>query len=421
MLHGHGPSDAAKRRPARRSCSIFVTPPPYPGYVAFLGSIHRHAGQAVFCPYGQSIPTPSERSPPSARRPRSISPDQESRFITAYGRTPPLASPENDSELQLEIEVRSKKSSQMASASSGYGSSSASSESDQEISEQMQLRNSIAYKPSLSTLEHKSRPVDRWRRRTVPVSLESASNDDVMRILLRDGHAILIETDVDSGRALTMEARGARRPETVMQLARRFGEIGAAQQNDVYRSRNSLFDGKENARTGGQSKSGPCTPVKTACQTHDGTIGGIASLKFVAQQKMSTRANIFKQMEKVNSSMASPRVLNPNSIKDALLRWVQNRVQGYPNVSVTNFSSSWADGLAFCALIHRFAPDAFDFNQLDPKNKRHNLELAFRVAEEHGICPLLEVDDMIVMGDRPDWKCVFTYVQCFYKQFRDRP
>ncbi|VDP51437.1 unnamed protein product [Heligmosomoides polygyrus] len=100
--------------------------------------------------------------------------------------------------IQLEIEVRSKKSSQMASASSGYGSSSASSESDQEISEQMQLRNSIAYKPSLSTLEHKSRPVDRWRRRTVPVSLESASNDDVMRILLRDGHAILIETDVVS-------------------------------------------------------------------------------------------------------------------------------------------------------------------------------------------------------------------------------
>ncbi|VDP03053.1 unnamed protein product [Heligmosomoides polygyrus] len=47
---------------------------------------------------------------------------------------------------------------------------------------------------------------------------------------------------------------------------------------------------------------------------------------------MSTRANIFKQMEKVNSSMASPRVLNPNSIKDALLRWVQNRVQGYPAV-----------------------------------------------------------------------------------------
>ncbi|VDL77435.1 unnamed protein product [Nippostrongylus brasiliensis] len=136
---------------------------------------------------------------------------------------------------------------------------------------------------------------------------------------------------------------------------------------------------------------------------------------------MTTRTNIFKQMDKVNSSTAPPRTMNPNSIKDALLRWVQNKVQGYPNVSVTNFSSSWANGMAFCALIHRFAPDAFDFNKLDPKDRRQNLELAFKVAEEHGICPLLEVDDMILMGDRPDWKCIFTYVQCFYKQFRDHP
>ncbi|VDP03052.1 unnamed protein product [Heligmosomoides polygyrus] len=61
----------------------------------------------------------------------------------------------------------------------------------------------------------------------------------------------------------------------------------------------------------------------------------------------------------------------------------QHNIRYLQNVSVTNFSSSWADGLAFCALIHRFAPDAFDFNQLDPKNKRHNLELAFRVAEKY--------------------------------------
>ena len=40
---------------------------------------------------------------------------------------------------------------------------------------------------------------------------------------------------------------------------------------------------------------------------------------------------------------------------------------------------------------------------------------------DNGIFPLLEVDDMIMMGDKPDWKCVFTYVQSFYKQFRDRP
>ncbi|VDN59705.1 unnamed protein product [Dracunculus medinensis] len=117
---------------------------------------------------------------------------------------------------------------------------------------------------------------------------------------------------------------------------------------------------------------------------------------------------------------------NPSSIKDALLRWCQYKLKNYP-VNISNFSSSWADGMAFCALIHRFAPESFDFNMLNPKNRRANFELAFKVAEkrlnfrDHGIVPLLEVEDMLIMGDRPDWKCVFTYVQTFYKEFKNRP
>ncbi|VDN35842.1 unnamed protein product [Gongylonema pulchrum] len=50
-------------------------------------------------------------------------------------------------------------------------------------------------------------------------------------------------------------------------------------------------------------------------------------------------------------------------------------------VEIRNFSSSWADGMAFCALIHRFAPNSFDFRTLNPKDRRENFELAFRVAE----------------------------------------
>ncbi|MCP9258908.1 Smoothelin [Dirofilaria immitis] len=90
-------------------------------------------------------------------------------------------------------------------------------------------------------------------------------------------------------------------------------------------------------------------------------------------------------------------------------------------IEITNFSSCWADGMAFCALIHRFVPDSFDFNSLNPRNRRENLDLAFRIAEKNGIVPLLEVDDMLLMGDRPDWKCIFTYVQSFYKVFKDQP
>lgn len=51
------------------------------------------------------------------------------------------------------------------------------------------------------------------------------------------------------------------------------------------------------------------------------------------------------------------------------------------NVNVTNFSTSWNDGMAFCALIHNFYPEAFDFDSLDPRNRRHNFTLAFKAAE----------------------------------------
>jgi disulfide oxidoreductase YuzD len=71
-------------------------------------------------------------------------------------------------------------------------------------------------------------------------------------------------------------------------------------------------------------------------------------------------------------------------------------------------------------LIHHFYPDAFDYDTLDSKNRRANFELAFRIAEEKAdIYPLLEVEDMMIMGSRPDWKCVFTYVQSMYRKLKD--
>lgn len=88
-------------------------------------------------------------------------------------------------------------------------------------------------------------------------------------------------------------------------------------------------------------------------------------------------------------------------------------------MNITNFSSSFADGLAFCALVAHYFPDAIDFDSLDPKNRRKNFEIAFKVAEDKaGIAPLLEVQDMIEMRNKPDWKCVFTYVQSMYRVLR---
>jgi len=108
------------------------------------------------------------------------------------------------------------------------------------------------------------------------------------------------------------------------------------------------------------------------------------------------------------------------TIKASLLTWCQQKTRGYRGVDIRNFSSSWADGLAFAAIAHHYAPDAFDFNALDPADRRNTMEIAFRVADEVlGAMPLLEVDDMLMMKDRPDWKCVFTYVQSLYRHGRD--
>uniref|UniRef100_A0A4W5PNM6 Calponin-homology (CH) domain-containing protein n=1 Tax=Hucho hucho TaxID=62062 RepID=A0A4W5PNM6_9TELE len=108
-----------------------------------------------------------------------------------------------------------------------------------------------------------------------------------------------------------------------------------------------------------------------------------------------------------------------SSIKAMLLDWCRSKTFSYQNIDIQNFSSSWCDGMAFAALVHSFFPLEFDYNTLNPANRKHNFEVAFTTAEEQADCVrLIEVEDMMVMGNKPDPMCIFTYVQSLYNHLK---
>eukprot|EP00795_Rhopilema_esculentum_P015655 gene15655-6939_t len=138
------------------------------------------------------------------------------------------------------------------------------------------------------------------------------------------------------------------------------------------------------------------------------------------QQKIRNSRKAFRDQLDSNApttnGSASPSVQRANSNMTKLLHWCQRVTDGYPNVEVKNFTTSWNDGLAFCALLHNFVPDKIPFGDLTRKGKRENFEIAFGVASEEGVPELLEVEDMLQM-ECPDAKSVITYLHSIYQVF----
>ncbi|XP_026176794.1 cytospin-A isoform X1 [Mastacembelus armatus] len=104
------------------------------------------------------------------------------------------------------------------------------------------------------------------------------------------------------------------------------------------------------------------------------------------------------------------------SKRNALLKWCQKKTEGYQNIDITNFSSSWNDGLAFCAVLHTYLPAHIPYHELTSQEKRRNFTLAFQAAESVGIKCTLDINEM-VHTERPDWQSVMTYVTAIYKYF----
>uniref|UniRef100_A0AAX7SQA5 F-actin monooxygenase n=1 Tax=Astatotilapia calliptera TaxID=8154 RepID=A0AAX7SQA5_ASTCA len=104
-----------------------------------------------------------------------------------------------------------------------------------------------------------------------------------------------------------------------------------------------------------------------------------------------------------------------------LLNWCQRQTHGYQGVDVTNLASSWRNGLALCALIHRQKPELIDYDSLNEEDVAGNNQLAFDVAErEFGIQPVTTGKEMAA-DSQPDKLLMVLYLSKFYEAFRNSP
>uniref|UniRef100_A0A9J7YPF4 EH domain binding protein 1-like 1b n=1 Tax=Cyprinus carpio carpio TaxID=630221 RepID=A0A9J7YPF4_CYPCA len=106
------------------------------------------------------------------------------------------------------------------------------------------------------------------------------------------------------------------------------------------------------------------------------------------------------------SPLPSPGLVTSSQ---SLLKWCQDITRNYKGVKITNFSTSWRNGLAFCAILHHFHPEIIDFDALEPHNIKQNNKAAFDGFASLGISRLLEPSDMVLLSV-PDRLIVMTYL-----------
>uniref|UniRef100_A0A182MDH1 EH domain-binding protein 1 n=1 Tax=Anopheles culicifacies TaxID=139723 RepID=A0A182MDH1_9DIPT len=112
---------------------------------------------------------------------------------------------------------------------------------------------------------------------------------------------------------------------------------------------------------------------------------------------------------------AGGELLKPlGTLKDStpgqdLLEWCKEVTKNYNGVKVTNLTTSWRNGMAFCAVIHHFYPNLIDMTKLSPGNVIENCRTAFDAAEKLGIPRVIEPRDMNLLAV-PDKLAVMTYL-----------
>lgn len=109
------------------------------------------------------------------------------------------------------------------------------------------------------------------------------------------------------------------------------------------------------------------------------------------------------------SPIPSPVLGQKPNASQSLLAWCKEVTKNYRGVKITNFTTSWRNGLSFCAILHHFRPDLIDYKTLNPQDIKENNKKAYDGFASIGISRLLEPSDMVLLAI-PDKLTVMTYL-----------
>ncbi|XP_067400006.1 EH domain-binding protein 1-like protein 1 isoform X2 [Emydura macquarii macquarii] len=192
---------------------------------------------------------------------------------------------------------------------------------------------------------------------------------------------------------------------------------------DTSRELNTLAEEEENPSATGSSWAavGRATPHRTpreagsakeeavrVANTHDAPLREAPhpALEMVLQGGTTPASLELMGPTPEESPATSPGLV---SCSQSLLEWCQDVTAGYRGVRVTNFTTSWRNGLAFCAILHHFHPEKINYETLDPLAIKQNNKLAYDGFASLGISRVLEPADMVFLTV-PDKLIVMTYL-----------
>ncbi|XP_074095407.1 eps15 homology domain containing protein-binding protein 1 isoform X3 [Cotesia typhae] len=128
----------------------------------------------------------------------------------------------------------------------------------------------------------------------------------------------------------------------------------------------------------------------------------------VENDKNASMRSKLQPLDLKKNETCAPRIREITPGQD-LLEWCKDVTRNYSGVKVTNLTTSWRNGMAFCAIIHHFRPDLIDVDSLLPHDVKGNCKKAFDAGEALGIPRVIEPADMDILTV-PDKLAVMTYL-----------